>query len=523
MFSVQMREAPAFPRWLWLLLLLSLAGNVLAWLSLGLLPDEAYYWVWSQRLDLSYFDHPPLVAWLMRPFTELFGSSTAAIRLPAVLSWLVGAVVGYDFARRLYGQRRAGGLAVLIWATLPIVQVGFHIVTPDTPLIIFTWLTFYFAYLAVAGQRPWLWLVTGLCMGLALLAKYPAVLVLAALFLALLFSRDGRRALTGPGPWLGAVVALAVFAPVVVWNAQHQWISFAFQLGHGVQQSVAPDPGKMFLLFLGGQLAVAMPWTFFAMAWASVSPAGWHRRAGGFPVWLLGLGFWLPLLVFGAAGLTADSGPNWPETAYVPGTVLLAGALHSWLYPPARPRGTARPLLLVTVFVLALMPVLLIDLMRFPDWLAYLGYDGLTQKRTQLSQAYGWDQVGAEMRRLLPAQEAHNPAGAQCKVATGYHASAGMLAWLLQAPERVVTTPGSRISQYQLWEREAPTAPAQLCLFVDKYDSEAMREEQVPTEVDLGNWGRWRRVSLLAVHNPDLSLRWYGFFVPEQDGAPAAP
>ncbi len=114
MFIEQMREARAFPRWLLLLLGLILAGDVAAWLTLGLLPDEAYYWLWSQRLELSYFDHPPLVAWLLAPLTALFGNGVAVIRLPAVFSWLAGAVFGYDLARRAYGQRRAGGLAVLV-------------------------------------------------------------------------------------------------------------------------------------------------------------------------------------------------------------------------------------------------------------------------------------------------------------------------------------------------------------------------------------------------------------------------
>ncbi|PKM44381.1 MAG: hypothetical protein CVV05_11580 [Gammaproteobacteria bacterium HGW-Gammaproteobacteria-1] len=518
MFLEPSRERRAFPPWLLLLLALTLAGNVLAWLGLGLLPDEAYYWVWSQRLELSYFDHPPLVAWLMRPFTDLFGDGAAVIRLPAVLSWLVGAVLAYDLARRAYGQPRAGGLAVLVWTTLPLVQAGFHIVTPDSALIIFTWCTYYLAWRAVEEHRPALWGLTGICAGLALLGKYPAVLILGGLFLALLMSRAGRRQLAGPWPWFGALLALVTFIPVLAWNWRHDWISFAFQLGHGVQRSVAADPWTMLLMFVGGQMAVAMPWTFLAMAGASFGRGG-PRALSGYGRALFATGFWLPLLVFGAAGLTADSGPNWPETAYVPGTILLAGALNRWLYPPARARGRARPLLLGLVVLAVLTGVLLVNLLRFPHWLQQVAGEDMTPKRTQLSQAYGWDQVDAELRRLLPEVEATHPRGADCGIIVGNHASAGMVAWLLDAPQRVGVTMQARMSQYHLWAREA-AVPERLCLFIEKYDREDRERDDIPGRLSLPE-GEWRQLSVVEAKNPDLSLRWYVFYVPVTQEEPA--
>lgn len=523
MFIESPRAARPFPVWMLLLLTLILLGNIAALVSIGLLPDEAYYWVWSQRLGLSYFDHPPLVAWLMHPLTVLFGSGVLVIRAQSVLSWLVGAVVAYDFARRLYGERRAGGLAVLVWASLPIVQVGFHILTPDNPLIIFTWLTYYLAYRTVAEGRPRLWLATGLCMGLALLAKYPAVVVLAGLFLTLLLSRAGRRQLAQPWPWLGALLALLLFVPVVVWNWRHDWISFAFQLGHGVHQAVATDPGKMFLLFLGGQLVAAMPWTFLAMAWSSLAPGDWRGRLSGYDRWLLGSGFWLPLIVFGIAGLTADSGPNWPETAYVPGTILLAGALSRWLYPPARARSGARPLLLGAVILLTVCSFTLVDMMRFPHYLDKIGAAGITAKRTQLSQSYGWGQVKTELLRLLPQVEKNHPEAGRCGIIVDNHATAGMVAWLLRAPNRVGVTMDTRVSQYHLWERDRPTPPGHLCLYMQKFDAESTTAAQIPAEVTLPE-GKWRRIDVVNVRNPDLSHRWYAFYVPEAPGSvPAKP
>ena len=502
MIATLTRTIASFPRWLVVLLLLSLLGNLWALFSISLLPDEAYYWVWSQRLELSYYDHPPLVGWLMWPFTELFGNGVAVVRIQAILSWLVGAIIGYDLTRRLYADPLAGALAVLVWSSLPIVQVGFHIVTPDSPLIIFTWLVYYFAYLAVAERKPVLWLAVGAAVGLTLLAKYPAVLVLGGLFFTLIFSREGRAQLVTPWPWLGAGLALLLFMPVVIWNAQHDWISFAFQLSHGVKEEVTDSAGELFLLFLGGQLLVPMPWSFIAMLWASFRPG----NLSSYNHLLLSFGFWTPLVIFGLAGLTTSSAANWPETAYVPGTVLLAGLLWRWLYydDDIVSRGKV-----ALISVLMLVGVALIDMMRFPAIFSWFGLEE-TKQRTQLSQSYGWEVVQDELRRQLPAIDERY--GADCTILADNHARAGMLAWLLNAPYRVNVTADTRVNQYNLWNCEQP--PASACLYVAKYDGEKWQRKNIPAMVSLPE-GEWLRVKVLEANNPDHTVSWFALYLPE--------
>jgi 4-amino-4-deoxy-L-arabinose transferase-like glycosyltransferase len=503
MFATLTWTLASFPRWLTVLLAISLLGNLYALFSIGMLPDEAYYWVWSQRLALSYYDHPPLVGWLMWPFTELFGNGVVVVRLQAVLSWLVGAIIGYDLTRRLYGDRVAGALAVLVWSSLPIVQVGFHIVTPDSPLIIFTWLVYYFAYLAVAERKPMLWLAVGASVGLTLLAKYPAVLVLGGLFFTLIFTREGRAELTTRWPWLGVGLAFLLFMPVVIWNAQHDWISFAFQFSHGVKEKVAASAGELFLLFLGGQLLVPMPWSFFAMLWASFRPG----KLSSYNHLLLSFGFLTPLVIFGLAGLTTTSAANWPETAYVPGTVLLAGLLWRWLYynDDVVSRGKV-----ALISVLMLIGVALIDVMRFPAIFSWFGMEEATKQRTQLSQSYGWNVVRDELRKQLPGIDQQY--GADCTILLDNHARAGMVAWLLDEPYRVNVTADTRINQYNLWNREQP--PTKACLYIAKYDGEKWQRGEVPVQASLPE-GDWLRIKLLEVNNPDHTISWFAFYLPE--------
>ncbi len=486
--------------WAASLITLGVVANAWAWFTIGALPDEAYYWVWSQRLQWGYFDHPPLVAWLIRPFTALFGDSIVAIRLPAVLAWLVSGWLAYHLASRIYRQPRAGMLALLVWTSLPIVQAGFHVVTPDTSLVLFGWLSYYFVWRAVDRRSMADWLLTGLCTGLALLGKYPGVLLFGVFFLALLSCREGRRELSTPGPWLAAAIAALMFLPVVWWNSQHDWISFAFQLGHGVQSRLV-DPWRMFSIFLGGQLGVVLPWTFFAMFYASLRPARWGLPAGSFVSRLLVIGFWLPLLLFGSAGLTAKAEANWPLLAYLPGCLLLAGALSRWLYPGGHPRKRA----IAVVSVAYLVALLLVNGIRFPWWLEQAGVS-LPPQRTQLSQSYGWAEVGRDLKRLLATEFPER----RCRVMGASHQETAMLALLLGDATAAVASPHARFSQYTLWAQEGIDS-GMPCLYVRQFD----RAEQIVRRVDLGPLGHWRRIYLLELHNPDLTERWFGFFVPE--------
>jgi len=350
-----------------------------------------------------------------------------------------------------------------------------------------------------------MWLAAGVAVGLAMWGKYPAVLVAMGLILALPFSVQGRQVLRSPWPWLAIVAALGAFMPVVRWNWQHDWVSFAFQLHHGVKASIKQNPLEMALLFIGGQMAVVMPWSWVAMVVASV------RRPAAIPPLahhLLLLGFALPLLVFGVAALTSKAHPNWPATAYVAGSVLLGGALARWLSPAA---GSQRWKVALVV-CLFLLPTLLLNLIRFPQWLQYLELK-LPPQRTQFSQSFGWQQVQAELLPLLAQQQAKHPRAERCVVIGNRLQTASMLAFLLRDASRVTVASDSRISQFALWEQESPIAEGAFCLYVEQYE----RQRDIREQADLLHQGRWQRTALLSVETPDAARRWYGFFLPQRD------
>ena len=189
---------------------------------------EAYYFSWSRFLDWSYYDHPPLTAWMVR-LTTLFGSSPAAIRLGPVLAAGAFGLVFYRLAERLFRPRTAFFALVLVTA-LPVFLASSFVLNPEAALAPL-WVGFLLAVERMRTRDEW-WrpLVAGGLLGAAFLAKYTALLLVPAVLLYLVFSTPSRRWLKRPSFYAGALLALVVAAPVVAWNAARGWPSLQLHL-----------------------------------------------------------------------------------------------------------------------------------------------------------------------------------------------------------------------------------------------------------------------------------------------------
>src|SRR5262245_59235170 len=149
--------------------------------------DEAYYWMWSKNLAGGYYDHPPMVALVIRAGTLIAGDSEFGVRLVSILLALPMSWAIYQAAAVLFGGYRVGSTAAILFNATLIVAVGTIIVTPDAPLLVFsTFLLFALAKVLQTGRGAW-WLAVGLAAGAALLSKYtalffgPAILIWLAL------------------------------------------------------------------------------------------------------------------------------------------------------------------------------------------------------------------------------------------------------------------------------------------------------------------------------------------------------
>jgi hypothetical protein len=193
--------------------------------------DEAYYWMWSQHLAGGYYDHPPMVAVVIRLGTLIAGDTEFGVRLVSVLLMLPMSWAVYRTAFLLFGGHRVASAAAILLNATMMAGVGTMIVTPDAPLMVASsFVLFFLAKVLATGRGVW-WLGVGLAVGAALLSKYTALFFGPAILIWLLLVPKLRRWLVSPWPYLGGIVAGAVFSPVILWNADHQWVSFIKQLG----------------------------------------------------------------------------------------------------------------------------------------------------------------------------------------------------------------------------------------------------------------------------------------------------
>jgi 4-amino-4-deoxy-L-arabinose transferase-like glycosyltransferase len=246
-----------------------LAGFLVARLafafSIGLGIDESYTVAISRRLSLSYFDHPPLHLWIAH-FTALAFGENVVARLPFVGLFFATGWIAYRLTSGLFDSR-AALIALFALNVTPFffASAGSWIV-PDGPLLFglalaaFAAARLFFAELDDDAAAWRLWLVVGVGLGVAGLSKYSAVLSAGGLTAFVIVSPNQRHWLKHPAPYAGAIVALAMITPVILWNARHGWASFEFQGGRGV-----PEGGlrpAQFMTMVLGQIAFLSPWMF---------------------------------------------------------------------------------------------------------------------------------------------------------------------------------------------------------------------------------------------------------------------
>lgn len=195
---------------------------------IDLIPEEAYYWNYSKHLSLSYLDHPPMVAWLIALGTSVFDDTEFGVRIGSMACWLVTLWFVYRMATDLYDKSTAMR-SVLLVSVLPFFFMTGFLMTPDAPLTACWAGTLFFLQRALISEHYKSWYGAGIFLGLGLLSKYTIGLIVPTAFVMMMLNQSMRRQLLRPEPYLAALIALVIFTPVLLWNAQHQWASFVFQ------------------------------------------------------------------------------------------------------------------------------------------------------------------------------------------------------------------------------------------------------------------------------------------------------
>jgi len=410
-----------------------------------LVPDEAYYWEWSRHLASGYFDHPPAIAWIVRAGTVVAGDTPLGVRLGVIVLGFAGCVAAVAVAHRLAGERAALRAAVLMSA-LPLAGIGLVLATPDVPLLAFAAVVLWTLDHALAGTSPvrpptpdapaaqhgaalgW-WAAVGLSVGAALLSKYTAVLIPAGVAVACAVSPPLRRQFARPGPYLACVIAALMFLPVVQWNADHGWVSFAFQLRHGLGPPRGSALGRE-LELLGVQLALVTPILLPLIAVAIGAAARRPTVARPFVLASVAAFIWG---FFALSAIRRPVSPNWPALAILPGIILLATRLPG----RAQSRWEAVGVALAAALVIA------VSAHAVHPWVP------LQPRRDPIAQAYGWD----DLARGMEADDQHvDPPGVRVWIAADRYQEAAELAWHLPGHPTVFSLElASRHNEYDLW------------------------------------------------------------------------
>ena len=276
---------------------------------LPLSADEAYYWVWSKNLALSYYDHPPMIAWLLALGSPLEDWGHA-VRWPLVVIAHFVPFIWFQILKLLKNENRFP-VYLLLFYCCPLTGLGGLIATPDLPLLLF-WSCAVWSILSFLREPRdrWIWLF-GASLGLGFCSKYQIVLLPLGLSLAL-FMPEIRKKLSWRFFVITFFVGLLTSLPVLIWNSRHEWVSFLFQLSHGLEANhfAWQWPAEYVL----GQIFLIFP-TILWVAWKV------HRR--GLLERVLFFSAAGPLIFFFWSSFRAPTELNWPIMSY-PALLLLA-------------------------------------------------------------------------------------------------------------------------------------------------------------------------------------------------------
>jgi 4-amino-4-deoxy-L-arabinose transferase-like glycosyltransferase len=387
--------------------LVTLRLVVAAWTPITF--DEAYYWIWAKNLAFGYYDHPPGVALVIRLGTMIAGDTELGVRLISILLALPMSCAVYRAAEILFGGTRVAANATILLNVTLMAAVGTLIVTPDAPLLVASsFVLFFLAKVLESGRGVW-WLAVGAAVGFALLSKYTALFFGPVIVIWLTSVPKLRRWFFSPWLYFGGLVALAVFSPVILWNADHHWVSFIKQLG---RSQVDHFRLSFIAELIPTQIAFATPLVFIIGAMGLFALM---RREGGAQASraLIGSMFWVITLYFFWHSLHARVEANWFAPVYPAFAIAAAAAVDVPRWKPFSQRLANFCLRWAAPVGILMFAALIVQ--ANTGWLS-----GYRRDATVRSIGIGWPALASEIEATRVR------VGAACVLAPDY----GTVSWL---------------------------------------------------------------------------------------------
>jgi undecaprenyl-diphosphatase len=367
----------------------------------------------------------------------------------AVILSVFSSIFMFRLGSVLYDEK-IGVLSAMLLQLVPLFSVQAILMTIDAPYLFFWILSLYLFEKAMDARsvkaRAGRWVALGIAVGLGLLSKYTMLLFFISAFLYMLFDKEHRRLLTSPWPFIGLAISLAVFSPVLIWNASNGWITLKHTAGHANLDSGFALRPETTLNFLGSQLGVITPVLLVMMAIALVKLR--KQPQSGLLLW-----FSAPMLgIFLLKSLTGKVQANWPMTGYV--TCIIAFCAY-YLNGYRKSKG-ARWHLINTAVIFSIIATII----------SYcLPMLGLPHKLDPSSKLRGWAQLAGEVSKIHASLD-----GKAFVFSDRYQINAEMAFYMESNPVTYCINLGRRMNQYDLWPGPEKYK-GQSGIFVAKHDT----------------------------------------------------
>lgn len=344
----------------------------------GLMFDEAQYWFWGKHPAWGYYSKPPVIAWLIAASTAVFGDGNFGAKMLSPLLSLVTGGVLYATARRLGHSPRIAAWVLVTYITLPVVTGNAMFFTTDVPLRLCWAVAMYGVISAWQTRQPRYWILVGIAAGIGLLSKYTMIAFAVSTLLAMLISRDLRPQLARPWPWAAAVLAGVIVLPNLLWNVEHQFVTFAHTNDNVFSKSIQVYPEDM-LAFMGAQFGIFGPILLLALL---QNLRGACRQCDD-RARLLHCFVW-PLSIAGiVVSLLAGAQAHWISPVYLAATLIVVPWLDTrhvaWL-----PISLGLHVMVLVLFYLA--PTLI---------------PHLPLKKDPFARAFVWNELAAEIAPIV--------------------------------------------------------------------------------------------------------------------------
>jgi len=399
-------------------------------------PDEAHYWEWSRHLDWSFYSKGPMIACLIYLGTSLFGDTVFGVRIFAVVLSAASSFLLYLMGKELYDEK-TGLVSALLVQIVPLYSVYGVLFTIDSPFMFFWILSLYLFYRLIQRHLnedrkilfDYYWLLLGISIGLGLLTKYTMAFFYISGFLFMLSSKDTRGLLRTSGPYIAVIISLAVFSPVIFWNAANGWVTLKHTAGQAHVAEGLKISANSFFEFTGSQLGVITPVLFILIAIAL-----WRLRKdrrGSFLFWHS-----MPTITFFFfKSLQGKVQANWALPGYATGFI----AFSAYYVKDILTSKKGRKMVIISGI---LLPFIITIFAHFPAILH------LPQEKDPTKKLVGWRELGAEASMIYSEMSLSAPVFI---FSDKYQVSSELAFYMDGHPATYCINLGRRMNQYDLW------------------------------------------------------------------------